>query len=682
MKYCLPQNGLKLGYTLVELSIVIIIIGLLMAGGLAVGASMVERAAYVDTRKLIDQLEQSLIDFYIVNGQLPCVAPIDLAPGDAGFGVEAADCSAGGTAPDGTWRQGTVRIGGIPTRTLGLPDSAAADKFGSRFVYAVSEQLTDANLFGGAEGSITVRDVNGVDILTDSAFFIASLGRDRKGAYTHLSGEHTSDCLPATNLDALNCDSSNAVFRDAPFNNGDIDDRFFDDITAWAPKFHFMSFDNESSNLWTKRADNDNIYAVGADEFPENTRVGIGVSNPLIPLHVEGTSAHGINYTRTDARDARISVSDPTQQWSLASGWATAGDFSLVQEDDGSGPSAGNRLYVQNSTGNVGLSTSDPDYRLHMIGDIKLESNSGSHIVSENPHGSLVMNFPATGGATTNGFWVRSNATAGDFSTYSNLLVVRPTGRVGINESNPAAQLHVTGHALLEGCCLGYYSTGSPVGKRVWRAGVQSADSMFFIGYRTNDQISSLGAKGTYSIEPFRIFNGAGNGALDILSNSTVRATVVAPSDRRLKRDVESMQAEEVLAKLRRLNPVSYYWRDMKRQRQRQFGFIAQDVREIWPELVTGEEAEDSYLSINYDSLIAPLVMGTQQLFDRQEAITARLDALEQPMPDESYAPAETPVPAPAPTTPVWAWLIMLCVAALAWRVIVLQRQVNTLIGK
>src|SRR5690606_25727609 len=140
-----------------------------------------------------------------------------------------------------------------------------------------------------------------------------------------------------------------------------------------------------------------------------------------------------------------------------------------------------------------------PDYRLHMRGDIQLESNSRSHIVSENPHGSLAMNFPATGGATTTGFWLRSNATAGACSTYTNLVVVRPTGRVGINESNPAAQLHVTGHALLEGCCLGYYSTGSPVGKRVWRAGVQSADSMFFIGYRTNDQISSLGAKGTYS---------------------------------------------------------------------------------------------------------------------------------------------------------------------------------------
>lgn len=95
------------GYTLVELSIVIIIVGLLTAGGLAVGASMVERAAYIDTQKLLKQLQRSVKDYYIVNGHLPCVASLQDAPGTTDFGVANPDCASSASTPAGTFRTGT-----------------------------------------------------------------------------------------------------------------------------------------------------------------------------------------------------------------------------------------------------------------------------------------------------------------------------------------------------------------------------------------------------------------------------------------------------------------------------------------------------------------------------------------------------------------------------------------------
>lgn len=77
----------------------------------------------------------------------------------------------------------------------------------------------------------------------------------------------------------------------------------------------------------------------------------------------------GIRYLRTDAKDARIQVGDPTQTWSMAVGWAGAGDFSIIEEQV-----AGNRLYIQRG-GNVGISTSNPTERLEVNGNIKLNGN-------------------------------------------------------------------------------------------------------------------------------------------------------------------------------------------------------------------------------------------------------------------------------------------------------------------
>lgn len=45
-------------YTLVELSVVLVIISLLTAGGLTLGAGMVNQAAHVDTGKILSQIDQ------------------------------------------------------------------------------------------------------------------------------------------------------------------------------------------------------------------------------------------------------------------------------------------------------------------------------------------------------------------------------------------------------------------------------------------------------------------------------------------------------------------------------------------------------------------------------------------------------------------------------------------------
>ena len=68
-----------------------------------------------------------------------------------------------------------------------------------------------------------------------------------------------------------------------------------------------------------------------------------------------------------------------------------------------------------------------------------------------------------------------------------------------------------------------------------------------------------------------------------------------------MKSDVEELSPRD------ELRPVSYI-----KDGRRGIGFIAQEVREVYPELV--REDEDGMLSLNYNGLIAVLYAEVQEL--------------------------------------------------------------------
>ncbi|RYU96017.1 tail fiber domain-containing protein [Emticicia agri] len=71
------------------------------------------------------------------------------------------------------------------------------------------------------------------------------------------------------------------------------------------------------------------------------------------------------------------------------------------------------------------------------------------------------------------------------------------------------------------------------------------------------------------------------------------------PSDRRLKKNILALNRQEMLQKVLQMQGVTYEMKD-ESQKGRQYGFIAQDLREIFPSKIVENKA--GYLSADYGS--------------------------------------------------------------------------------
>ena len=99
-------------------------------------------------------------------------------------------------------------------------------------------------------------------------------------------------------------------------------------------------------------------------------------------------------------------------------------------------------------------------------------------------------------------------------------------------------------------------------------------------------------------------------------------------SDRRLKERIEDLPPDEGLSAVMQLRPVTFHWRDVKRDGAQgvQIGFIAQEIEQVFPSIVregavgtvhlgNGKTEEISGTkTVAYDALVVPLVKAVQEL--------------------------------------------------------------------
>ncbi|OFZ72130.1 MAG: hypothetical protein A2W04_07075, partial [Betaproteobacteria bacterium RBG_16_64_9] len=129
------------GFTLAELAVALVIIGLLLASALIPFSTQIEVRNAADTRRTLDQIKEAVMGFAQANGRLPCPARGQTASGSIDSVTWApAQIAAGTEQYDTTNKRCYVVVGVVPWPTLGVPET---DAWGRRFSYRVSPAFAD-----------------------------------------------------------------------------------------------------------------------------------------------------------------------------------------------------------------------------------------------------------------------------------------------------------------------------------------------------------------------------------------------------------------------------------------------------------------------------------------------------------------------------------------------------------
>lgn len=127
------------GFSLVEMAVVLVIVGLLLGGLLIPIAAQMDQKSYSDTKKSLDEAKEALIGYAITRGYLPCPAISNEN------GLE--DRGAGGACNE--------REGFLPWEELGVMPT---DSWGYLYRYSVTPA------FSNSTSSISVSPLTGRDI--------------------------------------------------------------------------------------------------------------------------------------------------------------------------------------------------------------------------------------------------------------------------------------------------------------------------------------------------------------------------------------------------------------------------------------------------------------------------------------------------------------------------------------
>jgi hypothetical protein len=348
--------------------------------------------------------------------------------------------------------------------------------------------------------------------------------------------------------------------------------------------------------------------------------VGIGTTAPAERLHllasgfagdglkIEGNATNqypGITFAATGAASPRT--------WTMSIRGGAAGQFNL---DDNT--ASATRLAID-SSGNVGIGTTNPTGRLTIGGSGEALSvysgasgnNEAFHLFSGSS--SAAYNSYLYGGTYDSGAFAGSYAYLGGWDSRGGavpLLLQKGSGIVGIGTTSPAYPLDVWGSSSFP---LRLGST--PQGTGGWSVGPYSLNNYFYI-----------------------ITNAASDGVYLAYGGSSWAAN----SDMRLKKNIEPLKNEDGLAAIMSLRPVTYNWLDKKSLPDKQYGFIAQEVEKVMPQIVTTgkdvtlekadgtREEVKTVKGLTYTGFVVPLVKAVQELkslFDTDHDVLAKLKA-------------------------------------------------------
>lgn len=179
----------KTAFSLIELSVVLVVLSLLATGFLSTIVSNSSNQKTNSTHHSLNKIYNSLNTYLAVNKRLPCPASLKVELSSSSYGLE--DSSNGSCISEiGVYSiDNSLAYGMVPVATLGLQKDDSQDAYGNKIIYIVIKNFTDAapNLFS-LVGNITIsKYLSGTAYSdeTDAIFLLISHGANSNGAFPY-----------------------------------------------------------------------------------------------------------------------------------------------------------------------------------------------------------------------------------------------------------------------------------------------------------------------------------------------------------------------------------------------------------------------------------------------------------------------------------------------------------------
>lgn len=356
--------------------------------------------------------------------------------------------------------------------------------------------------------------------------------------------------------------------------------------------------------LGTGAALNDELVIVAFKSF---------VTADMVPASTGGTYAGAVRFAAGSASVPSISVSGDTN----------TGIFYPAADTVAIGTGGTEALRV-NSSQNVGIGTSSPSMRL----DVQAVNGIGS-ITSTTGTNTVNWRLTNTGGTLFTGI---DSSTGGNFTGDAYAGVLWHSGNYPIvfaTNNQQRARITSDGNFVVGATTAGarfqvsQTSNATNSGRTAYIASQWSGDvstpAMTVSKFDNNTTTSQVFIR-------FEINNTAASSG-QINANGASQAAFGSASDQRIKENIENLpsQLQNILA----LRPVEFDYIESYGGGH-QIGFIAQEMQEVYPDVVSADESEEQILSITgWSKTEARLVKAIQEQQAMIDELKAKVAALE-----------------------------------------------------